>query len=282
LRPRLVEWLDALLGTTAYAWLVPSPGVVYAAAILAVVVLLVRRGAAVGLDRYHLLGMSLWAILGGMVGARAFYLWQHLAATLADPAQVLDVTGGTASWGAYMGSLAGLLLYAGRYHLPVGPYADVAASVAGLGIAIGRWSCFLNGDDFGAVATLPWAVRFPHASMPFVAQVQAGQLDPLTDLSLPVHPVQLYLSANGLLLFGSATHAWRRLRAHPGATFCLYWLCYDVTRFGWEFLRADQVLVLDDHLTVPQVMAIITVVPALWGLWRSLHVGRVPVEIAVP
>jgi len=212
--------------------------------------------------------------MGGLVGARVFYLVQHLETTLGNPGVILNLGGGTASWGAYIGGAAAFLLYFSFNKEQTLGYADAVGSCLGLGIAVGRWSCFLNGDDFGTLSDLPWTVRFPHASPPFVAQVRAGLLDPLADLSLPIHPVQLYLSFNGLMLFLLATWCWRRLRHLPGATFYLYWLSYCLTRFMWEFFRGDQSRVFSASLTVPQVLAILVVIPTSLGLWWSLRGNR--------
>jgi phosphatidylglycerol:prolipoprotein diacylglycerol transferase len=269
--PRIAAALSRFFGVGVFQRLEPNPAVIYAAAMMVLLLLFVRRCARAELSREHALGMAVWAMVGGLIGARVFFLVQHLPDTLAAPAQVFDVSGGTASWGAYLGGMLGLVLYARAHGLAVLPYADVVASELGLGIAIGRWSCFLNGDDYGTISTLPWAVRFPHASIPFFGQVRAGDLDPMAGLSLPVHPVQLYLSANGLALFAFGTWLWRREGARPGFTFWAYVVAYCGTRFLWEHFRGDQERLLGGTLTVPQLMSVIVVGPAAWGLWRALR-----------
>ena len=68
---------------------------------------------------------------------------------------------------------------------------------------------------------------------------------------LPVHPTQLYSSANALLLCLVLYLFWRRARraeiskifagpfAKPGCTFALAFVLYGITRFLIEFLRGD-------------------------------------------
>lgn len=256
MRPRIVDALNAAFRAEVFGWLVPTPAAMYAIAMTAVLVVFVHRCRRLGISRYHAAGAALWAMAGGLVGARASYLLANLRSTLSNPMQILDLGGGTASWGAYLGGVAGLVLYCRRYRQFTLQVADVVASCLGLGVALGRWSCFLNGDDYGKLSTLPWAVRFPHGSYPFVAQVRAGLLDPLDSLSLPVHPVQLYLSLNGLILFVGASLCWKRLRHRPGALFCLYWLAYCATRFLWEFARGDQPDLFGGSLTMGQLICI--------------------------
>jgi phosphatidylglycerol:prolipoprotein diacylglycerol transferase len=270
MRPRLAEGLNAAFGTRLFEWLVPSPAVMYALAMLAaLVVVRYRSRAAPGVVPYHALGVGLWVMASALVGARLFYLFQYLPETLAQPLRIFDLGGATVSWGAYLGGGAGLLLYCRCYRLPGQPYADLLATTIGLAIAIGRWGCFLNGDDFGTRSDLPWAVRFPHGSYPFAQQARAHLIFPLDDLSLPVHPVQLYLSLNGLLLFFLTSWYWKRFRHRPGATFCFFWLLYAVSRFLLEFFRGDHDQFL---LGVPtaQAMSIPMAAAAAIGLRHCL------------
>lgn len=279
MRPRIVEWLSGLVGSAWGERLVPAPSGFYALAMVAMLVVFVRRGRSRGEPPIALAAAAFWAMIGGVVGARLFYLVQNdLLADLARWRHALTA-GGTASWGAYIGSALGLLAYRRLRHAPALPALDLAASVAGLGIAIGRLSCFFYGDDFGSVTRLPWAVRFPPGSYAFAAQVQQGILDPFADLSLPVHPVQLYLALNGLVLFGIASLAWRRLRDRPGLPLVLYLTLYALSRFALEFLRGDQLRYSGLRLSVPQLMSagtlcLCVVILAGWRLGWLWHGER--------
>ena len=267
MRPRIVEALDAAFGTSLFDSLVPTPATVYALAMLATVVVLARRSDRAGLERHQVLGVAFWVMAGAIIGSRGFHLLQHWKETLANPQEIVRLGGATASWGAYLGGALGLVLYCRRHRESAWRHADLLASAIGLTIAIGRWSCFLNGDDFGTPSELPWAVRFPHGSHPFAAQARANLISPLDEFSLPVHPVQLYLSLNGLALFGLVSWFWRRNRDNPGATCWTFWLAYSLSRFGLEFFRGDsghRVLAL----SVGQAMCLLTAAAAAFGWWR--------------
>lgn len=258
MRPRIVEWLAALIGTGPAEWLVPDPITFYGVAMLAMLLVFLRRGQALGRSTSDLAGAGFCAMVGGIVGARVFYLIQHDLLLHPATLRYALTSGGTASWGAYLGSVIGLAVYHRLTVRPLLPALDLGASVAGLGIAIGRLSCFLNGDDYGTITHVPWSVRFPHGSFPFAAQVRAGILDSAADLSLGVHPVQLYLGLNGLVLFWIASMAWRRFRDRPGLTFASFVVLYSVTRFGIEFFRGDQARYFGQQLSAPQVMCLAT------------------------
>ena len=202
-------------------------------------VIYVKRCDRVGLTRKHSTGIALWSIIGALFGARAFYLLQHLGYTINHPKVLFELNGATVSWGCYIGGTIGGLAYSHYHRLIPWKYMDAAASVLGLGPMIGRLACFLNGDDYGTLSRLPWAVRFPRGSYPFFDHVTKGWISPLADLSLPVHPVQLYGSLKGLLLFSLFSFLWKQNLFKPGVLFFLFWICYSICRFVLEFYRGD-------------------------------------------
>jgi phosphatidylglycerol:prolipoprotein diacylglycerol transferase len=69
-----------------------------------------------------------------------------------------------------------LLVFVRNYRLPGLALADLVSPSVMLGLAFGRVGCFLNGCCFGGVCDEPWAVRFPSASPPHMAQAKAGKL----------------------------------------------------------------------------------------------------------
>jgi len=239
-RPRIVELLNRCFGYDVFQYIVPDPAVVYAVMLGSGILLFIRRCRRSGLSLEHATGMALWAALAALAGARIFYLVQHLGFTLAHPSVLLEINGATVSFGVYMGGVLGAVLYARAKHVVALPlYLDVLASVLGLGPMMGRWACFLNGDDYGKISNVPWAVRFPHGSYPFLDHVRRGLISPMADLSLPVHPVQLYLSLKGLVLFVVFSFLWRKRYFKPGALFLLFWICYAGARFVLEYFRGD-------------------------------------------
>jgi phosphatidylglycerol:prolipoprotein diacylglycerol transferase len=155
-------------------------------------------------------------------------------------------------------------------------------------LVFGRIGCFMNGCCFGRPTDLPWGVRFPYGAPAFNKQIEKDELrgrlepylklpreyfDELNELKsfeqlteqqqqqvslrgsgqyrcLPMHPTQLYSSANAalgtLLLF----LFWRRSQkakksdkkkflTKSGCTFALMFLYYGMTRFILEFIRDD-------------------------------------------
>jgi phosphatidylglycerol:prolipoprotein diacylglycerol transferase len=284
MRPRIVDWLANLAGMEWAERLVPAPATFYTLCLLAMLVVFVRRGRPRLGSGVELAATAFWGMVGGIAGARIFFATQHgMLPALLDWKYALSGLG-TASWGAYLGAAAGLALAQRLHGRPILPILDLGASVAGLGIAIGRLSCFLAGDDYGTTTSVPWAVRFPQGSLPYAGQLAAGTLSPEAALSHPVHPVQHYLALNGLLLFAAATQVWRRQHDRPGLTLAGYLTLYSTTRFALEFFRGDQTRYSPLHLSVPQLMSAATLAACLVGAaaWRDGRLGGGQGRILAP
>ncbi len=217
--------------------LVPRPGLMYGIALVILTLVFLRRAHRTGLDGQRALEVVLAAAVGALIGTRLFYLITTGDLLQIDVADWFKLYRGTASWGAYLGGILGCVLYTTTTKIDTWSYLETAVSVAPLGPFIARWSCFLRGDDFGRVSDVAWAVTFPAQSLPWQAHVASGQLPSTASASLPVHPFQLYLLVNGLVVFVVLTAIWRRYRERPGVTLGAFLLLYGASRFPWEFLR---------------------------------------------
>jgi len=141
-----------------------------------------------------LLWMTLGVVLGGRIGYVLFYNPAYFAA---HPAQIFATwNGGMSFHGGLLGSLLASWLYARKHDLPVLSVWDVASAAAPLGLFFGRIANFINGELWGRVTDVPWAMIFPNP--------EAG--------GLPRHPSQLYEAAlEGIVLFGVlALLVWRK------------------------------------------------------------------------
>jgi len=238
-RPRIIDWLDHFFNVGFFNYVIPDPAYMYAIMIGIMAWLFISRCAKVNLSKYHATGITIWGTIAALVGARMFFLIQNADLIMQDPAMLLEINGATVSFGAYLGAIIGILAYAKIYRIPVLNYLDVLVSAAGVGPLLGRIGCFLNGDDFGKVSRVPWAVRYPAGSYPFMDHVQKGLIASTAKLSLPVHPVQLYGSLKGLLLLILFTWLWQKNFFRPGVLFLLFWIAYPIARFTLEFFRGD-------------------------------------------
>lgn len=198
------------------------------------------------LDPEIIYDLSLWVFLGGLIGARLFYVWQYWGIRIHKFWEVFRIwEGGIVFYGSVMGGVLAFFLYWWRRPFPLRATLDAIAPALALGIALGRLGCFLNGCCYGDRCDLPWAVRFPGqrgqiaASPPWADQYKHGLIPQSAEWSLPVHPTQLYSTLDGLILVGLLS-AYYPLRKRDGEVMALLMVTYPITRFLIERLRNDE------------------------------------------
>jgi phosphatidylglycerol:prolipoprotein diacylglycerol transferase len=192
------------------------------------------------LDPEVIYDLALWVFIGGLLGARLFYVWQYWGTRIKSISEVFRIwEGGIVLYGSILGGTFAFFVYWWRRPFPLRPILDTIAPALALGIALGRFGCFLNGCCYGDRCDLPWAVSFPARSAPWVDQVKHGLLPEAAQWSLPVHPTQLYSTLDGLILLVLLT-AYFPLRKRDGEVMALLMVTYPVTRFLIESLRNDE------------------------------------------
>jgi phosphatidylglycerol:prolipoprotein diacylglycerol transferase len=283
MRPRLNEFLLNAFDSPALLYLIPSGITIYFVAIGLAFWLYVGRCRTTGLDAQRAAVAVTLAIAGGLLGARVYYLLHHFDHVSRNPDLIFRFGAGIASWGAYIGGLLVFVPYLLLRKMETLRHLDVLASVLGLGVFFVRLACFLNGCCYGTPTGAPWAVQYPaQGSLAFRSHLEAGLVSAGDFCSLPVHPVQIYLSALGLFAFVLTSLFWKRYRNCPGATFLLYWLVYGTGRFVLEFMRGDVPRYTRADLTLSQIVIVISLV-ALVVAARLLSRGRrwTPVKTSV-
>ncbi|HEX6070179.1 MAG TPA: prolipoprotein diacylglyceryl transferase [Longimicrobiaceae bacterium] len=227
-----------------------------------------------------------YAAIGGVVGARLYYLVLTWPQTVADPWGAITSRGGLVWYGGLIGASALIYWRLHRANVPVLRIADAVAPALAVAYAVGRLGCFLVGDDYGRPSDVPWAIAFPEGAPPSTAENLREQFGvPIPpgvpgDTVLAVHPTQLYEIAMSLIIFAIV---WRlRERISPaGALFAIYIALAGIERFIVEIFRAK-----DDRFfgafTMAQLISIALVIAGVVGaaylMSRRRDVdGQVPV-----
>jgi len=216
--------------------------------------------------------LLLGALIGGIVGAKLYYVFLNWDLTVQDPLGMLFSRAGLVWYGGLIGGTIGVILMIRRRGEQILPLADGLAPALALGYAIGRVGCFLVGDDYGRPTSSPVGIAFPEGAPPSTA----GNLRESFGVSIPdsvpdsrvleVHPTQLYEVGLSLLIFAVL---WRvRGRRPVGRVFSLWLVLAGLERFAVEFFRAK-----DDRfigaLTLAQLFSVGLVAFGFWLMSRG-------------
>lgn len=167
-----------------------------------------------------------WATLGVVVGGRLGYVcFYQPVRFFTHPLEIFAVwQGGMSFHGGLIGVGTAIFFYCRQQKLPVLGFADRIATVAPLGLGLGRIANFINGELWGrpAPAWLPWAMIFP------------------TGGPIPRHPSQIYeaLLEGALLLTVMLLFAAKpKVRARFGLLTGIFLIGYAIARIIGECFR---------------------------------------------
>jgi phosphatidylglycerol---prolipoprotein diacylglyceryl transferase len=144
----------------------------------------------------QLMSLIVWAIVGGLIGAKLLLILRSLPEYFVQPFHfewfsLFESAGDF--YGGFLGALAACAIYFWRHpELPVWRSADLCAPAIALGQSIGRIGCFMAGDDYGRPTNVRWAIAFTDPDAYRIGGAPVG---------VPLHPVQLYESLVCLALF---------------------------------------------------------------------------------
>jgi phosphatidylglycerol---prolipoprotein diacylglyceryl transferase len=205
-------------------------GVFLAIAFLCAILVAVRLAARDGLPRERIYDLSLWMLLGGLIGSKILMLFTE-PEYRDHPLQLLSLDF-LRSGGVFYGGLIGAVLTGyflmKRYKLPWWKTADACAPGIAIGNFFGRQGCFAAGCCWGKPTSLPWGVKF----------TELGHQITGVPTDVYLHPTQLYESFAMLVVFLFLLWMHRRKRFN-GQIILLYALLYSIVRFSIEFVRDD-------------------------------------------
>ena len=219
------------------------------------------------------------AIIGGILGAKIYYMFLNYPQLIDDPASLIFARGGLVWYGGFIGGLLLGVWQIRRKGLNLPQQADMIGPGLALAYGIGRIGCFLVGDDWGRPTGSWVGIRFPNGAPPtrvdiiereFGIQVDPELVARFGDV-VPVHPTQLYEVGLSTLIF---LFLWsiRRHQHSNGWLFMLWLTLAGAERFLVEFFRAK-----DDRffgfLTLAQVISLALVAVGVVGVLK-LRRGR--------
>lgn len=160
---------------------------------------------------------AIGVVVGGRMGYMLFY---DLPNFLHNPLIFFRVwDGGMAFHGGMLGVMCALWIYSYKINRSIWDLTDFMVPLVPIGLAAGRLGNFINGELWGRVSNVPWAMIFPSGG------------------PLPRHPSQLYeFLMEGVLLF-IILWIFSRKKRPRFAVSAMFLLCYGCFRVIAEFFR---------------------------------------------
>lgn len=219
-----------------------------------------RWGMGLGPDRRATTVLA--AVVGVVVGGRLGYVLVYGAgAYWRDPLSIFALWDGGMS---FHGGLAGILLagvwVSRRYGVPFLRLCDAGAVGTPAGLLFGRLANFVNGELWGRVTDVPWAVVFPRAGV------------------LPRHPSQLYEAGLEGIVLGAVMLAMSRTKRPDGEMTGWMLGLYGVFRIFVEFFREPdaQMAFMPSWVTMGQLLSVPLVIVGAWLVWRARRAKPAP------
>ncbi|MEZ5823930.1 MAG: prolipoprotein diacylglyceryl transferase [Geminicoccaceae bacterium] len=202
---------------------------------------------------------TLGVILGGRLG---FVLFYHPLYFLQNPLEIFAVwQGGMSFHGGLLGVIISVFIFARMSKLPPLELLDLAAIVTPIGLFFGRIATFINGELWGRVSDVPWAMVFP-----------TGGPDPR-------HPSQLYQATlEGIVLFAVLFTLSRRPRraSERGLLGGTFLAGYAIARMIGELFRQPDAHLgfLFGMITMGQLLSLPMLLLGLFLVFRALRGER--------
>ena len=221
---------DLFSGAITLSW----HGMFSFVAVATAVYLVGRWGPMRRIDPDDIYAIAIWAIIGGVVGARLVHVVDHWDDLYRDNlGSIIAVwRGGIGVWGGILGGFIGGTAYALIAKNPVGVIADLTAPAMLIAQTIGRLGDIVNGEHCSKAADffLGFTWIAPGTNARFCDNGYTNSVHPAIAYEMVWNMIALFI-------------VWRlRGRLRPdGMLFALYLALYAIGRFAVSFAREDKI-----------------------------------------
>ena len=163
-------------------------------------------------------------ILGGRLGYVIFYNFEYYSQNFFEIFKLWR--GGMSFHGGLLGVIVSIIFFSKKTKTNFFKFADIVSCVAPIGLFLGRIANFINGELYGKISTLPWAIIFPNAG------------------SVARHPSQIYEAIlEGLILFILINYLAlkKQLLFKTGYISGLFLIAYSILRIFSENFREPDI-----------------------------------------
>jgi phosphatidylglycerol---prolipoprotein diacylglyceryl transferase len=219
-----------------------------------------RYSKKVGLDKLAFIDISLISLVTAYIGARLFHvLFVMPDYYLKNPIKVLYFwEGGLVIYGAILFPPLFVYLYAKKKKLNFYKIIDALVPSFSIGTALGRAACLLQGCCYGRPTSQLFGIVFPEGA-------NAG----MTPANIPLHPTQIYLILQGLVIFLILNNRFNH-KKFDGEITLWFFIFYPITRIVIEYYRSDfRGNLFEPYLSTSQFISLIVAVAATYILSKK-------------
>ena len=163
-------------------------------------------------------------IIGGRLGYILFYNIEYYTQNFYEIFKLWQ--GGMSFHGGLIGVIISILIFSKKNRTSFFKLTDIISCVAPIGICLGRIANFINGELYGKISALPWAVIFPEGG------------------NIPRHPSQIYEALlEGVILFALINYfaLKKQLLFKTGYISGLFLISYSILRIVSEIFREPDI-----------------------------------------
>lgn len=252
---------------TVFGFQIQWYGIIITLGLILALIYVLPRMKRFGLDSDRAIDVIIGGVLGGIVGARVYYVLMKWDEYKWDWKAIINTrNGGLAIYGGIIGAFIVGYIIARIRKVRALPMLDITALGLLIGQGIGRWGNFVNQEAFGTNTdsflgmTGGTIQRTISGSMQMGGDMYEKGLNMLWEK--PVHPCFLYESAWCLLGFVILSF-WSKRRKYDGQIFLMYLTWYGAERAFVEGLRTDSLYIGNSNLRVSQVLSAIVCIAAI-------------------
>ncbi len=199
-------------------------GLMIAIGIIAAYTVAEYRGKKQGLQHELIFNLTIWCLIGGILGAKLLYYLTQLKAIIADPSLLLDVSQGFVVYGGIIFGIFAGFLFTKKHKLNFLTYFDLVMPSIALAQGFGRLGCLLAGCCYGEKTNSFFHIIFTDSKY--------------APNNISLIPTQPLSSAFDFLNFFILVWIAKHTKAH-GQVAGFYLTFYSAGRFIIEFFRGD-------------------------------------------
>ncbi len=246
------------LGALQFRWY----GLIMAVALLVGIWVMSRQLKLRGMDPQHAIGMAVFGVPLGILGARLVHVLDHFGYYMDNPGKIIGVRlVGLAIYGVVGGGLLGLILYCRWRKLNIWRAVDATALAFPVGQIIGKCANIINGDTWGYATDLPWGITYTNPNS-FIESSLLG---------VPTHPTPIYEQLWLLVVVVVLLFTMKRLMRVDGLSILAYAWLYSLGRFVISFYRTNDPMLwgLNEAQVIAAVVLLVAPVLAYWLIRRA-------------